>query len=185
MEVGALLTLWKDFDDCNLSLTLWHSTQWKTTIRQLLFVTADTNDVHTKAAHYYCIIHTGGTFVYVNLWRVPIAICICGTVQIIWISAHYLCKSLFEHTVIQITARPLSADLHTWRGRSPGLLSEPTEGLISTFLEFGSSPGLIQTQISCVRDRDVIFVLSLCLFSLSGSHFPCSTMCWLWLLDLV
>lgn len=59
---------------------------------------------------------------------------------------HTASVNLYSNTVMYIVFVPVSADLHTWicgrilgmaQSSSPGLHSEPTEGLTSTFLGFG------------------------------------------------
>lgn len=90
MGVGALHTLWKGFDDCNYSPTLWHSTQWKTTIRQLLFLTADTKDVHTKAAHFVTALFT--LEVHLCMW-------ICERCPLLFVFVALYKLSRFMHAV--------------------------------------------------------------------------------------
>lgn len=90
MGVGALHTLWKGSDGCNYSPTLWHSTQWKTTIRQLLFLTADTNDVHTKAAHFVTALFT--LEVHLCMW-------ICEGCPLLFVFVALYKLSRFMHTV--------------------------------------------------------------------------------------
>lgn len=170
MGVGALHRFWKGFDDCNYSPTLWHGTQWKTTIRQLLFLTADTSDVHTKAAHFVTALFT--LEVHLCMW-------ICEGCPLLFVFVALYKLSRFMHTVC------VNLSLSTQSCRSPpcSSLQTCTHPLVCT-----QSPrkdlnqyfwGLHEALDGCVGDRDVIFVLSSSLFSLPVSHFPCSTMCWM------
>lgn len=168
MGVGALHTVWNGFDDCNYSPTLWHSTQWKTTIRQLLFLTADTNDVHTNAAHFVIALFTLEVHFcrQVCEGRGVAVVCICGIVYIIQIYAH--CKSLFKHTVMYIVVLPLSSGSHMEMQQDPwdgsGLALRAHRRTYTDISGFWMKPwiGTWETGMQ-------FSVLSLCLFRLSNS----------------
>lgn len=84
---------------------------------------------------------------------------------------------------MQIAPLPLSADLHTWRGSSSVVCVQSPQKDLNLH-----SWGLDEALDGHVGDRDTIFVLSLCLFSLSGSlhYISLAALCAeRWLLDMV
>lgn len=184
MGVGALHTLWKGFDGCNYSPTLWHSTQWKTTIRQLLFLTADTNDVHTKAAHFATALFT--LEVHFCMW-------ICEGCPLLFVFVALYKLSRFMRAV----SVNLSLSTQSCRLLPCPYLQTCTHGEAADPLVCTQSLqkdlhqhfwGLDEALDGYVGDRDAIFVLSSRLFSLSDSlhHISLAALCaeW-WLLDMV